>query len=115
MSHEILSTSAAEALKTRAHRASQLLSHPSVKPEIWEASIVAHVIYELTKELNVRGVGRLMYGSRTLAMSDAVKNLQAVASAPIGGAVVSSAVALIQAAREIETACRRLASVKLEG
>jgi len=106
--HEVVTLSSAEAVKSRLVRAKERMSHVT-HPEIWEVGLLAHVTYNLTQVFHLHGgVGRLMYGSRSLAVSDIMKNLTLLSEAKLHGQVVTSTFDLIQAAREIEAACTRL-------
>jgi hypothetical protein len=108
-SGETMTPAASDAVKLRARRASEILLQLRARVDVWEAGLLAQTSYVVAESVGVRGIARVMYGSQSLAISDATKNLQAVANAPICGMRVASMVDLIQAAREIETACQRLA------
>jgi hypothetical protein len=120
---EVISIHAADALRARFRTSHAALSRRGARAEAWEAGLVAAMSYALSQALRVPGaVGRLSYGSPSLALADASKNLSLLAGADLVGATLGPGFAshplfslsrptvtdLLQAARDLETACKAI-------
>jgi hypothetical protein len=75
---------------------------------VWDAAVITQATHSLARELRVPALERHIYSTPRSALADAARNLDSLLRATFSGTIVSSAPDLMQAAREIESACKAI-------